>query len=97
MDCCMPWSGLFRSRYTKSKAFLALCIYGFLCRIQEPAVFTAGSWMRRPANQLFRRSYKEQLNSNVAISIHLVTAPYVDQFYKLVIVFVTVAWQIGTN
>jgi len=51
----------------------------------------------RPANQLFRRSYKEQLNSNVAISIHLVTAPYVDQFYKLVIVFVTVAWQIGTN
>lgn len=37
----------------------------------------------RPANHIFRRSYKEQLNSNVAISIHLVTAPYVDQLYRL--------------
>jgi hypothetical protein len=51
----------------------------------------------RPANQLFRRSYKEQLNSNVAISIHLVTAPYVDQFYKLVVVFLQICLKIFFN
>jgi hypothetical protein len=41
----------------------------------------------RPANHIFRRSYKEQLNSNVVISIHLVTALNVVQLYKLGMLF----------